>query len=653
MEWRDYTGVQSSAVPAGQYRFGPFVVDRARYRVLRGPDVLELTPKLLDLLIHLVDHAGSLVTKEQLLDALWPGANVTDNALAQAVSELREALGDNAGTPQFIKTVTRRGYRFIAPVETITVVPEEANQAAAVTSPSQPGTSSIAVMDFLNVTGDADAAWLSAGIAETVTGDLMAIGRFKVADRARVLDAMRRTNGSLHEMASALGITFAVVGSYQRYGDRVRITARIVNVASGEAMADAKVDGALADIFQLQDQVVAQFSQELGITVLRPSSVRRETPSLDAYRAFTEAWLHLETLDLREIPKAIAQFEKALEIDARYALAWTGLASAELAAYEVTRSDNAPAAGLLKRAIDHARRAIGLDDTLAEAHATLALLLVSAWKTEDAVQAARRAVALEPSNWRHFFRLGHASWGDERLRAAHNTLTLYPDFAFAHFQMAMVHVARGHLREAETVLRQGAAVQDRQMARGDRYPGLGLHWLLGLVRLTQGDHDEALAEFDREMKLANLNRLYGREYKMSALHARGVCLLGIGQTAQAVAAFESALELYPDHAQTHLALSLTFQTAGSSARAELARKQLTKIRHTLVESRPIEAKLVESQQLTADGQFDRAAATLGELLETAPPGFAAWTVPVDPLFRQLHGSQEFTAALQKLAERAS
>jgi len=653
MESRDYTGVQSFAVRAGQYRFGPFVVDRARYRVVRGAEALELTPKLLDLLIHLVDHAGSLVTKEQLLDALWPGANVTDNALAQAVSELREALGDHAGTPHFIKTVTRRGYRFIAPVEPITEdAPEDTAPAATVRSPSETSTASIAVMDFLNVTGDADAAWLSAGIAETVTADLMAIGRFKVADRARVVDAARRTGGSLHEMASALGITFAVVGSYQRYGDRVRITARIVNLASGEAIADAKVDGALTDIFELQDQVVAQFSQELGITVLRPSSVRRETPSLDAYRAFTEAWLHLETLDLREIPQAIAQFEKAIDIDARYALAWTGLASAELAAYEVTRSDNAPAADLLKRAIDHARRAIELDDTLAEAHATLALLLVSAWKTAEAVQAARQAVALEPSNWRHFFRLGHASWGDERLRAAHNTLTLYPDFAFAHFQMAMVHVARRHLREAETVLRQGAAVQDRQMARGDRYPGLGLHWLLGLVRLAQGDPDEALTEFDREMKLANVNRLYGREYKMSALHARGVCLLGIGQTAEAITAFESALELYPDYAQTHLGLSVAFRAGGFADRADQARTKLTATLRTLGRSRPIEAKLVESQRLTADGQVDRAAATLNDLLETAPPGFAAWTLPVDPLFRQLHAAQGFTAVLQKLAERA-
>lgn len=651
MEWRDYTGVQSSPVPEGQYRFGPFVVDRGRYRVLRGGTALDLTPKLLDLLLHLVDHAGSLVTKEQLLDALWPDANVTDNALAQAVSELREALGDDAASPHFIKTVARRGYRFIAPVEEVTPSSEEPAKPPAAL-PAEPLAASIAVMDFLNVTGDADAAWLSAGIAETVTGDLRTMGRFKVADRARVVDTMRRTDGSLHDVAAALGITFAVVGSYQRYADRVRIMARIVNIASGEALADAKVDGALADIFQLQDQVVAQFSKELGITALQPTGGPRETPSLEAYRAYTEAWLHLETLDLREIPQAIGDFEKAITIDPRYALALTGLASAELAAYEVTRSDNEPATPLLERAIDHARRAIALDETLAEAHATLALLLVSAWETTAAVQAARRAVQLEPSNWRHCFRLGHASWGDERLRAANNTLALYPDFAFAHFQMAMVHVARGHLREAETVLRQGAAVQDRQMARGDRYPGLGLHWLLGLVRLRQGDPEEALGEFDREMKLANPNRLYGREYQMSALHARGMCLLEMGKPSEAIAAFQDGLAVYPEHGQTQVALTMAFRVKGSAGDEQSTRQKLAATLRTLTVSRPIEATLVESQLLAADGKSVQAAETLRRLLDTAPPGFAAWTLPVDPLFRQLHGTEAFSDVLQRLAARA-
>src|SRR5262249_1678835 len=156
---------------------------------------------------------------------------------------------------------------------------------------------------FTNVTGEADSAWLSAGIAETVTGDLRTIGRFRVVDRARVADAMRRTGGSLQDISADLGTMFAVVGSYQRQADRIRINARIVHVKNGETLADAKVDGLFSTIFDLQDRIVAQFSSDLG-TSAAVAAGSRDTASLEAYRAYTEGWLYLETLDLREIPKA-------------------------------------------------------------------------------------------------------------------------------------------------------------------------------------------------------------------------------------------------------------------------------------------------------------------------------------------------------------
>src|SRR5262245_20261696 len=135
-------------------RFGPFLVDRTGYRVLRDGAPLDITPKLLDLLIYLIDGPATLVTKEELLDALWPGANVTDNALAQAMSELRDALDDDASDPRFIKTVARKGYRFIATLE--------AAQNAATVSTHVRATDIpvVAVMDFTNVTNDADFAWL-------------------------------------------------------------------------------------------------------------------------------------------------------------------------------------------------------------------------------------------------------------------------------------------------------------------------------------------------------------------------------------------------------------------------------------------------------------------------------------------------------------
>jgi DNA-binding winged helix-turn-helix (wHTH) protein/TolB-like protein/Flp pilus assembly protein TadD len=642
------------ALPADAYRFGPFVVDRAAYRVFRGGRPLDITPKLLDLLLHFLDSAGTLVTKEALLEALWPDANVTDNALAQAVSELRQALGDDAGDPRFIKTIARRGYRFIAPVDPV-AAPAEPGSPPDLRLPRSGGNTgvdesagvddhSIAVLDFTNVTGDPESAWLSAGIAETVSGDLRARGHFRVVDRWRVAEAARRTGGALHDVAAALGVRLVVVGGFQRNAGRIRITARVVDVVDGEAVADAKVDGRLEEIFDLQDQVAAQFAGELGIAAARGSAParHRETASLEAYRAVMEGWLRIETLDVRELPHAIGDFERAVAIDPQYALGWTGLATAEFASYESTRAENAPSLGLLTRAIAHGRQAVQLDASLAEAHGSLALILVSAWDTSEAIRAARRAVTLEPANWRHLFRLGHASWGEERLRAGAATLALYPDFAFAYFQSAMVHVARGHLIEAEGVLRNGAAIQDRQIGRGERYPALGLHWLFGLVRLAQGELDDAIAEFEREQDLAQPHRLYGREYAMHASVGRGAALLRAGSRDQAARAFHKALELYPQHPLGHLGLVVARQAEAGPVEAALDIMDRTK---------PLEAALIRAQLLAGQGQGEAAASVARAAIIDTPPGFAGWSLPIEPLL-QTADREALTSVFSLVADRA-
>ena len=297
--------------------------------------MVPLTPKLLDLLLHLIDHAGALVTKEALLEALWPGANVTDNALAQAVSDLRDALGDEPKSPQFIKTVARRGYRFIARVETVDVP-----QSSAASPASSPGA--------------------------------------------------------------------------------------------------------------------------------------RDTASLDAYRAMMEGSLRLESLMVEELPRAIDEFERAVSIDAALCAGLRGPGQRRARALRDhtigqraarRRSSHAPSS--------HARRAVELDESLAEAHATLALVLVSAGrKTLEAASAARRAVSIEPSNWRHLFRLG------SRVRGARSACAPAPACSRSTrtsrsrtFRWRWCTSRAADLRDAETVLRHGAAVQDRQIGRGGRYPG--------------------------------------------------------------------------------------------------------------------------------------------------------------------------------------
>src|SRR6185437_14377077 len=135
------------------YRFGPFVVDAGSYQLRRGADVIPLSPKIIDLLLYLAARQSTLVSKDELFAALWPDVAVTDNALTQAVSELRQALGDDPAKPIYIQTVARRGYRFIAPVASTAPHAEPASAAPAASAP-EPRPPAVAVFDFSNVSTD-------------------------------------------------------------------------------------------------------------------------------------------------------------------------------------------------------------------------------------------------------------------------------------------------------------------------------------------------------------------------------------------------------------------------------------------------------------------------------------------------------------------
>ena len=634
------------------YRFGPFTVDAGSYRLLRGSDVIPLSPKIIDLLLYLVARQSSLVPKDELFAALWPDVAVTDNALTQAVSELRQALGDDASKPTYIQTVARRGYRFIASVEV--AVPGPPAPDPVIAAPASAKTPAIAVMDFANVSTDREFAWLSSGIAETVTNDLRAAGTLRIIDRVRVVEAVRRTGPALAALRADLHLDLAVVGSFQRSGDRLRITARVVDAASGEALAEAKADGALEQVFELQDRIVEQFAETLGTagsdaTASRP---HRETSSLEAYQAFTEGRVRLESLDASLVPGAIADFERAVVLDPRYALAHVGLGNARFWQYEMSRARNQPDAALLARAIDHVQRAIELERDLAEAHATYAFLLVSAGRFSEARAAARRALALEPGYWGNQFRLAHAEWGEDRLRTLARAMELYPDFPFAHFEAAMVHIARGALDRAESVLREGTIVQDRQANLRQRYPAKGLHWLLGLVRLAKRDPTEARAEFDREIAVGP-TQLYAAEFAMNAYDGAGFVALEIGDAADAVRMFRKALELFPEHARSLVGLGAALAASGDKRAADAAFKHATGAIDALRQGgRGSEATIAGAFMHAVCGRSEEAVASLKRLVDRPELPFTGWTIPIEPLFASLRQRADFQGLLATLARHA-
>jgi adenylate cyclase len=635
------------------YRFGPFVVDAGSYQLRRGSEVIPLSPKIIDLLLYLVARQSTLVGKDELFSALWPDVAVTDNALTQAVSELRQALGDDSANPTYIQTVARRGYRFIAPVEA--QVPSAAADPSGSTAIREAAPPAIAVLDFTNVSSDREFAWLSSGIAETVTNDLRAAGTHRIIDRVRVVEAVRRAGVDLGGLRRELHLDLAVVGSFQRSGDRLRITARVVDAGTGESLAEAKADGALAQVFELQDRIVAQFAETLGSASSDSATARRtyrETSSLEAYQAFTEGRVRLESLDASLVSGAIADFERAVVLDPHYALAHVGLANARFWQYEMSRARNQPEAALLARAIDHVRRAIELERNLAEAYATFSFLLVSAGRFSEALGAARRAVTLEPAYWGNQFRLAHAEWGEDRLRTLSRAMELYPDFPFAHFEAAMVHIARGSLERAESVLREGTIVQDRQANLKQRYPAKGLHWLLGLVRLARGDEHEARAEFDREIALGS-TQLYAAEFAMNAYDGAGFCALETGDPAGAVQMFTRALELFPEHARSLVGLGFSLTRSGDAVAAAAAFKHAASAIDALRRGgRSNEATLSEAFMKAVQDQPADAIGLLKRLLERPDVPFAGWTIPIEPLFASLRQRADFKEVLTTLAQNA-
>ena len=506
-----------------QHRFSPFRLDPVGFRLFRDEVPVPLAPKAFDLLLLLVTRPAAMVSKDEIMRVLWPDVAVTDNALTQVVSDLRQALGDDSLAPRYIQTVPRRGYRFIATVETL------------------------------------------------------------------------------------------------RHGEPQHGLSPVKEMPIAPPVARAGV---------------------------------RETSNLEAYRSFTEGRLKLERMDPAQVPAAIRDFERAIALESRYAPPYVGLAHARFWLFEASRARNRPDAGQLTAAIADAHRAIDLDPDLAEAHAALAFMLTAAYRTHEAVAAGRRAVALEPGNWRNHCRFAVAAWGQERIQAFERVLALYPEFAYAHYGIAMVHVARSDFTKAEESLRQGIPHQDRLGGGGERFPAQGLHWLLGLIHIACGAIDDARVEFDRELASGG-SELYAVEFAMNAYDGHGFALLRQGDHDGAIAMFNRALEAYPDHARSLLGVASAQDLKGRKKERDTSmRRAVEAIEALKTGGRHAEAAMATAFWHVVGSRPSEAIASLHQLLVTSPPGYAGWTIPIEPFFAPLVAEPSFKAVLTRLAERA-
>jgi DNA-binding winged helix-turn-helix (wHTH) protein/Tfp pilus assembly protein PilF len=371
---------------------------------------------------------------------------------------------------------------------------------------------------------------------------------------------------------------------------------------------------------------------------------------LEPYRALVEGRAALETLERDEVMRAARAFEMAVARAPQYAPAHLGLAHACVMHFESTRADETPDAEALDRAGAHAREACRLDPQSGDAWSTLALVLHHSRVAVQAIAAARRAVMLEPENWRHHLRLAYVAWGEERLRAAQRTLALFPGFALAHWLTATVYVARQAFDLAERELRAGAAAQDAQEGV-HAFSSVGLHWLLGLVHLGRRDDASALGAFRRELAFERSGQLFARECAANTWYAIGAIDLRQGRRAQAATAFQQVLERIPAHLLAMVALSIAQDTGARQAELDAAIHR--RVDRLTAAGLVVDAAMGRAALAVAAGGPGDAASLLDHALSVAPGGNSGWLIPVDPLLNVLEHESAFSHVLARLRTRAA
>lgn len=458
------------------YRFGPFYLDLSSRQILKEGEPLALTPKAFETLLALIERAGEVVGKAELLELVWPGTFVEEATLTQNIYTLRKTLGSSPDQP-LIETVPRLGYRFVAELES-----DEAAQGKS----SSGSLRSLAVLPFRTL-GDHEAAeLLGLGMADALITRLSGLGKLVV----RPTSAITQYAGTAEDPAEVgriLGVDGVLEGTVQRAGDRLRVTIQLVRVCDGTFLYGEKLDTIYDNIFGVQDTISRRIVETLELRLTHREEERltqSATVDPESYECYLRGRFHWNKRTRESLGKAISWFQRAVELDGTSARAFAGLADSYVL---LPLYGDTPPTEVFPKAREAASRAIGLDGDLAEAHTSLAytrfvhdwawaeaeegfrralalnesyptahhwygFLLSALGRYEEALVSARRALQLDPLSLVIGADLGMVLYFSRRFEEAverfQRTLELEPTFAYGHFGSAMALAALGEMEEA-------------------------------------------------------------------------------------------------------------------------------------------------------------------------------------------------------------
>lgn len=418
--------------------FGRFVLSHRRRRLFRDGEPVPLKPKVHALLVELVRHRDRVLSRNELMDALWPRQVVEESSLTQAIYELRRALGD----PGLVENLPRRGYRFtgsvhdLAPAQTTATdapppapalerrrpAPDPAGRrrssvpliagaaivafavALALGLPRLPhgqpavapataaahDPARIVVLPFKDTSPDGSLAHLGDGIADSLQRSLAGIAELSVIARA---SAFAHRDADIPTIAGALQVGTVLDGSVQRVGERLRVSAQLVRTADQTQLWSAAFDRTAADIFAIQDDIAEQVLQAVAgadaLGLQLPPLRQTSSETYELYLRGREAW---QRRDARSIREAIALLESAVALDPAFAPARSELATAVYLSPELSRVEKA---ALIEAQL---QVALALDPADAQSHALRGNLLLEAGRIVEAREALARAHALRPSD---------------------------------------------------------------------------------------------------------------------------------------------------------------------------------------------------------------------------------------------------------------
>jgi adenylate cyclase len=433
------------------FRFGDFIFAPEERKLTRDGIEMALGARAFDMLSFFVANRHRILTKDEILDAVWPDIAVEESNLTVHVSALRKALG-----PKSLATIPGRGYQFVLQVEEVTAAPTPHADMRDHTFPK------VLVLPFTNTSNDPDQEYFSDGITEDIITDLSKVAALSIVARNTAFTFKGRAI-NVAQTAQSMGLTHVVEGSVRKSGIRIRINAQLVDGATGHPIWADRFDRALTDIFDLQDEIAEAIVAALRIRLVPSERVAiqsRPTDNPEAYEIYLQARYHHTRLDRRNYAIASRLAQQALEIDPDYDLAWALLAISQTGLYGLSAS--------AEHGLQAAERALSLNPDLSEALAAKAFVLAGLGRFDEAFELHERSLQLDPDSYDVRFHYGRSCFqtgrhADAIVHWERATELSEADLA-ATSHLAMCYKATGQLEKALNAARRTLARAERALS---------------------------------------------------------------------------------------------------------------------------------------------------------------------------------------------